>query len=405
MYTPSQELLSKYAQVMVHFALNGGKGIKKGETVWLFSKESSKELFLAIAKEIWSAGGNVITYFLPDEFTGYGVSRSLLETGTDEQLLFFPRTYWQGIVDSTDHILVIASDPSPELLKGISSEKISKLSGAMSPFMEMRARAIKEGKLGWTLCLYPTESLAYEAGLTLEEYWHEVAQACYLFDKNPVLEWRNMQREIEALKRTLNSLEIQKVHIIGDDVDLQITIGEKRRWLGVSGHNIPSFEVFTSPDWRGTQGWINFNQPLYYLGRKISGIRLVFENGLVVQATADENEDMLTQMIAHENANKIGEFSLTDARHSRITKFMAQVLYDENQGGMYGNTHIALGNAYQEAFTGDTSTLSEEDWAKLGFNKCPKVHTDIVSTSKRTVTAFLKNGSEKVIYKDGYFTL
>jgi len=132
---------------------------------------------------------------------------------------------------------------------------------------------------------------------------------------------------------------------------------------------------------------------------------LQFENGVVVASSATENEDALKEMIAQENANKVGEFSLTDKRHSRITKFMATTLFDENMGGEFGNTHIALGNAYKDTFTGDMSTVTKEQWAEMGYNSCPKVHTDIVSTKNRTVTATLCDGSAKVIYKDGEFVL
>jgi aminopeptidase len=80
-------------------------------------------------------------------------------------------------------------------------------------------------------------------------------------------------------------------------------------------------------------------------------------------------------------------------------------LFDENRGGQYGNTHIALGNAYKDTFTGDIAAATEEQWARMGYNSCPKVHTDIISTTDRTVTAILRDGTEKVIYKDGQFTL
>jgi aminopeptidase len=110
-------------------------------------------------------------------------------------------------------------------------------------------------------------------------------------------------------------------------------------------------------------------------------------------------------MIAQENADKAGEFSLTDKRHSKITRFMATTLYDENRGGAFGNTHIALGNAYKDTFTGDMSTVTEDQWAAMGYNSCPKVHTDIVSTSDRTVMARLRSGEERVIYADGQFLL
>jgi aminopeptidase len=200
-------------------------------------------------------------------------------------------------------------------------------------------------------------------------------------------------------------LEIEQLHIQGDDVDLIIKIGVNRKWLSGGGKNIPSFEIFTSPDWRGTNGHIYFNQPLYYSGKRIAGVALLFENGLVVESSATENEDALKEMIAQENADKVGEFSLTDKRHSRITKFMATTLYDENTGGEWGNTHIALGNAYKDTYPGDIGAIGEEHWIEMGYNQCPKVHTDIVSTTNRTVTATLPGGIEKIIYKDGQFML
>jgi aminopeptidase len=109
-------------------------------------------------------------------------------------------------------------------------------------------------------------------------------------------------------------------------------------------------------------------------------------------------------MIATEGADRVGEFSLTDRRFSRITRFMAQTLYDENVGGEFGNTHIALGRSYQDAYDGDPATLAGADWEQLGFNTS-SVHTDIVSTTRRTVTASLRGGEERVIYRDGEFVL
>jgi aminopeptidase len=126
---------------------------------------------------------------------------------------------------------------------------------------------------------------------------------------------------------------------------------------------------------------------------------------VVVSSSATENEDALKEMIGQENADKVGEVSLTDKRHSRISKFMATTLFDENMGGEFGNTHIALGNAYKDTFTGDMLHVSDEQWANMGYNSCPKVHTDIISTSNRTVTATLPDKTEKIIYTNGQFVL
>ena len=109
-------------------------------------------------------------------------------------------------------------------------------------------------------------------------------------------------------------------------------------------------------------------------------------------------------MIATKGANRIGEYSLTDKRHSRITKFMAETLYDENMGGPFGNTHMALGMAYRDCYAGDVSRLTNAQAKALGYNDS-SIHTDIISTTDRTVTAHLKGGKTKVIYKDGMFVL
>ena len=398
-------LLKKYAKVMVQYALNNGIGINKDDTVLLVGQECTKDLFMAIAKEVYTAGGNLITNYQPDNLQDNSLARFLLQNGDDQQISFFAKPYWQGIVEATDHILFIISEPDIHYLEGIASSKISMMNSARAPYMKMREKKEQEGKLSWSLCLYGTQSMAAEAGLSLEEYWEQIIEACYLREDDPVSKWRTVQKEIEDIKDQLDALEIEKLHIKGDDVDLHVQIGDHRKWLSGGGKNIPSFEIFTSPDWRGTNGTIKFNQPLYYSGKRISGVSLSFENGVVVASTAAENEDALKEMIAQENANKVGEFSLTDKRHSRITKFMATTLFDENMGGAFGNTHIALGNAYKDTFTGDMSTVTDQQWTDMGYNSCPKVHTDIISTSNRKVTAKLRNNSEKVIYRDGQFTL
>jgi aminopeptidase len=107
-------------------------------------------------------------------------------------------------------------------------------------------------------------------------------------------------------------------------------------------------------------------------------------------------------MIAQSNADKIGEFSLTDRRFSRISRFMAETLFDENFGGSYGNMHLAVGRAYHDACSINPEKMTREDFEGLGFNDSPE-HTDIVATSDRVVTATLKDGSAKVIYKEGEF--
>ncbi len=149
---------------------------------------------------------------------------------------------------------------------------------------------------------------------------------------------------------------------------------------------------------------MRFNQPLYRYGNLIKGIELWFENGKVVKSKATQNYPVLKHMIATENADKVGEFSMTDKRFSRITKFMGETLYDENVGGPNGNTHIALGKSYHDCYDADPSKVTKEGWEELGYNNST-VHTDIISTAPRTVTAHMRDGSTKIIYKNGMYVL
>ncbi|HEY1833090.1 MAG TPA: aminopeptidase [Solirubrobacteraceae bacterium] len=403
-YTPPQEILDRYASVLIDFALGGGRGIEPGEVVRIGAPESAKPLYLALQRAVWRSGGHVIGGYYPDDDQGMGGSKSFFELASDEQIDHFPARYLRGLVDEMDHQVAVISDHDPHALESVDPARIMRRGEAMKRLLDWRGEKENEGRFSWTLGLYGTPAMADEAQMSLEEYWQQIIHACFLDEDDPIARWREVQAQIDVTKQGLDALQIERVHVEGEDADLWITVGESRRWLGGRGRNIPSFELFTSPDWRGTEGWIRFNQPLYRYGNLVKGIRLAFADGRVTEASAEENEAVLKEMIATEGADKVGEFSLTDKRLSRITRFMAQTLYDENVGGPFGNTHIAVGRSYQDAYDGDPATVDEVEWGRLGFNQS-SVHTDIVSTSDRVVTATLRDGSERVIYEGGEFKL
>ena len=396
-YQPSEELLEKYADVMINFALNGGEGVKRGEVVQLRVSEVAKPLLVALRRAVLKAGAHPIIFYTPDDF-----AREHYELASDEQLSFFPKKFLKGLVDEIDHTVAVLSETDKKELDGIDSGKIMAAQKALKPYMDWRREKEGTGEYTWTLCMYGTQAMADEVDLSLEEYWDEIVKACYLDDPQPAAKWKALYKDLYEYKDRLDALPIEKLHIEAPDTDLWITIGDNRKWLGGSGRNIPSFELFISPDWRGTEGKIQFTEPLYRYGNLIKDAYLEFKDGRVVKATASSGEAILKEMIAVENADKVGEFSLTDRRFSRITKFMGETLFDENVGGENGNTHVAVGAAYRDSYTGDQSNVSEEEWESMGYNNSV-VHTDIVATSNRVVTAYLKDGSNRVIYRDGEY--
>ncbi len=398
-YHPSDTILEKYAKVMIDFALGGGKGIKTGEVVLLQVPECAKPILVHLYKQVLSSGGFPIVQYIPD-----GLDRVFFDTATDKQLAFFPETYLKGKVDQIDHSLYMIAETNKHELEGVDPSKIMITRKASKLYKEWRDEKENAGKFTWTLGLYGTPAMAKEVGMSLKSYWQQIIDACFLDDADPIATWIKTANEVERLKNTLNSLSIESLHLEAPRTDIIIGIGPGRQWLGGSGRNIPSFEVFISPDCRKTHGKVTFTEPLYAYGNLVKDVSLEFEHGRVVSVHAKQGEEVLQEMIKVENADRIGEFSLTDSRLSRITKFMGETLFDENVGGAQGNTHMALGSAYKDSYTGNPADVTEAGWKELGYNESV-IHTDIVATSRRTVTAKLTSGEFKVIYKDGKFTV
>jgi len=400
MFIRSPTILQNYAKVMVDFALGRGKGIKKGEVVYLVYDLEAKPLALAIYQRILDKGGHPIVKSADEDF-----EKVFFEKADEEQLKFTPKKYLKSLVDTIDHRLYLIAPTNPFLLKNIDPKKIVLANSSRQILKKWLFEKEDKGKLTWSLCLYGTPGLAKEAGLSIEEFWGQIIKACYLDQKDPILIWKNTFQSINQLKNKLNALPVEKIHLVSKDTDLYITLGEKRIWQGGRGANIPSFEIFTSPDWRGTEGKIYFDYPLYRYGNLIKDIYLEFKNGKIIKAKAKKNEKLLQEMIfKQENADKIGEFSLTDKRFSRISKFMANTLYDENFGGRWGNSHIAIGSSYHDCYLGDKNKMKKKDWEELGFNDSVE-HCDIINTIPKIVEAILKNKTKILIYKDGIFNL
>jgi aminopeptidase len=397
-YKPSSEILEKYADVIINYGLNNGKGAKKGETIYVVAPLHARPLLFAVQRKALETGCKVITGYVDDE-----LDRAYLKNGSVDQLDVYGDLY-EGLYKQADHTVKIVGHEDPSYLKGISTELTQTFRKTQFGRLRIREKYELKGEHSWTLVLYPTQVNADEANMTLEEYWNEVIIACYLDKEDVVGEWKKTSAFLKKTIAKLNALQIDTVHVEAPGTDLTVKIGARRVWVDADGANIPSYEIFTSPDWRGTNGHTTFTEPLYYNGAVIKDIYLEFTDGIVTKATASQGEDVLKSMIAIENANKVGEFSLTDRRVSNITKFMAETLFDENVGGPQGNTHIALGNAYRDIIDTDPKDVTDEEYERLGYNASNE-HTDIMSTSPRKVTATLADGSKKVIYENGEFTL
>jgi aminopeptidase len=287
----------------------------------------------------------------------------------------------------------------------IDPKKIGKAAVARKQLRDILDARDQAGDFGWTLCTFPTKELARHAKLSMKAYAAQIINACFLDRNSPVSHWQQIYRQAASIKKRLTSMKVNFYHIESEHMDLIITPGEKRKWVGISGHNIPSFEIFLSPDWRGTKGIYFSNQPSFRNGNYVKGVRLEFKKGAVVDVQAQQGKNFITRQLSMDNgANKVGEFSLTDKRFSRINRFMANTLFDENFGGENGNCHLALGASYTDTYNGNPKELTGEKKKRLGFNDSA-LHWDLVNTEKKRVVAHLASGKKTTIYENGEFAI
>ncbi|MEK9168502.1 MAG: aminopeptidase [Patescibacteria group bacterium] len=394
--------LNKYADVLIWGletarAGMGGK-YKKGDIIHVSYNLDALKLAEVLYRKLLQKGFNVIMRMNDTpkmDFDFFDVA--------DKNQLKFLSPWSKSLYNHLNGLIALSAPASLTHLSGVDPKKLTIPSKARKPLNKIRDKREQSGKFGWTLCLMPTEALAKQSKMPLKKYAEEIVKACYLDKPNPVKIWKDLSRKSKAIKERLNNLNIDYLHIESKNINLKIKLGEKRRWLGVSGHNIPSFEIFTSPDWRGAEGVYYANMPGYPSGNYVKGVRLVFKNGRVAEISAEKGEKFVKKRLAiDKGAKQIGEISFTDKRFSPITKFMASGLYDENVGGKYGNCHLALGRSFTDAFRGNPKKLTKKLEKKLGFNDST-LHWDLINTENKKVTAHLKSGRKIVIYENGMF--
>ena len=330
------------------------------------------------------------------------MERQFYLLSTNRQLVFLPPGE-KKLMSRLNGSIFLYAPESITHLGDIDPDKIGKTAVAQKYVRDILNRRESRGNFSWTLCVFPTAELAGQAGLSLENYTRQIIKACFLNKTAPISEWQRVYKNAQSIKKWLNSLSVEYFHVESKNIDLEVTPGEKRQWIGISGRNIPSFEIFLSPDWRGIRGKYYADQPSYRSGNRVEAIRLEFIKGRVIKIEAEVGEDFVKkQLKMDKGADKLGEFSLTDKRFSRIDRFMANTLYDENYGGKNGNCHVALGSSYSNTYAGDSRKLTPARKRALGFNESA-LHWDLVNTEQKRVTARLKSGETISIYENGRF--
>jgi aminopeptidase len=280
---------------------------------------------------------------------------------------------------ATVTITVMAST-NTRALTGVDRERQTIFNRARTGLREIAMQRAAKGEQRWSLTIFPTSAYAQDADMSTDEFAAFLASAMFLDRPDPVAAWRELSTRQQRLVDWLS--QRSELHLTGPGTDLRMNVGG-RHWVNSDGkRNFPSGEVFTGPVEDSAEGHVHFSYPVVTDGREIADIRLRFEGGKVVEATASKNEQYLIDSLdTDEGARRLGEIAF--GTNFGISRFTKNILLDEKIGG---TMHMALGAGYPE--TGNSNTSA--------------IHWDMICDLRAGGQATLDG---EVVLKDGAYTV
>jgi aminopeptidase len=357
------ERLKKLGRVLVDYSIEAGEG----EQVLISGGAAAESLIKEVYTRLLDVGAIPIPHVslagMQELFFGH--ARDVHYEKTPPVV----RSLYEG----ADAFLSIMAPQNTRALAAVDPKKQQALS--------KRDKALQEivlSKDRWTLTLFPTEALAQESEMSLSDYEEFVFEAMALNEDDPVRYWREKAKEQQRLIERLEQAD--EIHIVGQGTDLTLSVRGRKFLNGDGTHNMPCGEIFTGPVEDSANGEIFFGIPVAVAGREVSGVRFRFEEGRVVEASAERGEEYLNAMLdADEGSRYLGELGIgTNYGIHRATK---NILFDEKLGG---TVHLAIGRSYEE--TGGKNESS--------------VHWDLIS-DLREGGEFYADG--ELLQRDGEF--
>ncbi len=320
------------AQILVEYSV----GIKEGDKVAIRGAYVAEPLILALYRACLVRGAHpMLRATLPRS------APLFYQLANDAQLEYVWETD-RWMVENLDASINIISDTNTRQLSKTDPERLAMASRARKPLSDIYLKRAAEGEYRWNVTLFPTEAHAMEAEMSLDEYEDLYYAACLVDTDDPVGEWQKVAERHARLLEWMDGRN--EVHIEGEGTNLILEVGG-RTFVAANGHeNFPDGEIFTGPIEDKTRGVVTFTFPAIYGGQAVEGIRLRFEDGHVVEASAEKNERYLLETLDMDaGAKTLGELGI--GTNYGIPGFTGELLLDEKIGG---TIHLALGKSYPE---------------------------------------------------------
>lgn len=311
--------------------------VKEGEVVSIDGESAAAPLLLAVYEEVLKAGGNPVLNVAID-----GQIAAYFKHASDKQLEWIsPFAEW--MVDNADVRIAIGATTNTRELSAVPPERQSLRQSVTGDLMTRAMKRSAEGDFRWVYTIFPTSAYASEAEMSLADYEDFYYGACLAADGDPLTAWKRASEETERLAEWIEGHE--EVRITAPGTDIRLGIADRRFIPCVGDHNMPDGEFFTGPIEDATEGEVSFHLPAVIGGREVSGVRLKFEAGKVVDASAERGEEFLiAQLDTDAGARTLGELGI--GTNYGIDRGTREVLLDEKIGG---TIHMAFGQAYPES--------------------------------------------------------
>ena len=386
----------------IELLLIGCLKVKKDKPLFINYNNLNKDFVEKLVEYAKSVG---ITDIYLDEEDSFLLKDKLSNIKEREISKEFSSSIWDEYAKK-DACFLMLNTEVPHVFDEIDAKILAKYAYVKRSTKPIYSEKQLHGEIPWCIAVLPNKYWAKEIYQNekdpLKCFWQDLAKICFLDKRNPINEWTNFLNKQNNLLKKLNDLKIKKLHFQNSlGTDIYITLNDKALWQSASSSdfivNMPSYEVFTSPDYRYTEGIVYSSKPLIYNGKVIDNFNLEFKKGKVINISAFNGQDILKEIIEKEkNMNFLGEVALVnyDSPISNTSITFKSTLLDENAA-----CHFALGEGFTECIL-NGNNLSKEELHKLGLN-ASKNHVDFMIGTKDLLVEAITDDLTITIMKNG----
>jgi aminopeptidase len=411
------DLMAAYAGLIVRTGIN----IQPGQSVRIGAELAHRELARALTAEAYRAGARYVAVEWQDALT----TKQRFLHGREEDFSFVPNyevARHQEMVDDGWARISLVGPEAPDAYDDVEPSAMRLSASARAKALKFYMQAMMANRNQW--CVAGAATPAWAAKVfpdlapeeALQRLWEVIFHTCRVDTPDPVAAWQAHDRRLKAAVQFMADHAIQGIRFVDRDTDsagkpltdLTVWLTERPQWIGAAAQtpagvsffpNMPTEEIFSTPDARRTEGYVRLSKPAFPFEREVKNARFVFEQGEVVGFEAEVGLDVLEQFFEIEGTRRLGEIALVDVRSpvNQANVVFYETLYDENAA-----CHIAFGQAYPEGVKGGND-LNEDALADLGVNKSDAHQDVMIGRATLDAIGLCANGETVPVMEEGKF--